>query len=223
MFLKVTNPLEKCHLKFASDAGEFAGYASVFDSNDSVNDTIVPGAFQKSLESGRSVKMFVNHAQHEVPIGDWVEMKEDERGLYAVGKIDLNHKDGPTVYSALKRGAMDGISIGFTMGDGDWESKNDRGRLIKNVNLMEASIVNFPCEGQARISAVKADVLGLETLKDYEDYLRDVGGFSRSVAKALVGQASKIVRADAENELKQIKRQANADALEILKQLKSKM
>lgn len=198
MFLKATTPLEKCQLKFASDEkGVFEGYASVFNSNDKVGDTIAPGAFSDTLDSGQVVKMFVNHQQHEIPVGDWRELKEDGYGLRAVGVIDMNHKDGPTVYSALKRGAMDGLSIGFTMKDGDFEFKGDgpdNGRLIKNLNLMETSIVSYPCEGLARISAVKSDILALQSFKDLENFLREAGGFSASMAKVFVSQAKRLTR-----------------------------
>ena len=221
MFHKLINQLENCQLKFSSEEkGVFEGYASVFNSVDKVGDTIAPGAFQESLESGRTIKMFVNHAQHEVPVGDWVSMKEDDHGLLSTGKIDLDHKDGPTVYSALKRGAMDGLSVGFTMQSGDFEQKGE-GRLIKNMALMETSVVSFPCEGQARISAVKADIPGLITLKDFEDYLRETGGFSKSVATAMVSQMQKVIRSDSEAQKQQIAAQLDAQALNIIQQMKS--
>jgi hypothetical protein len=192
--------LEQCNLKFANkDTGVFEGYASVFNSTDKVGDTILPGAFMSSI-SKRLPKMFVNHKQSDVPVGDWTDMKEDEHGLKAKGVIDLNHKDGPTVFSALKRGAMDGLSIGFTMSEGDFEKKSEGGRNIKNMNLMEASIVNFPCEGQALITAVKADILLLKDLKDFESYMRDVCGLSRSLAKTYVSQFRDCVLRDAVNE-----------------------
>jgi HK97 family phage prohead protease len=222
MFLKLTNLLESCQLKFSSDEkGEFEGYASVFNANDAVNDTIAPGAFEKSLAKGRFPKMFVNHKQHEVPVGDWLELYEDSKGLMGRGKIDLNHKDGPTVYSALKRGAMDGISIGFTMDADDFEAKSDGGRLIKNLDLMECSIVSFPCEGQARISAVKADLAGLTSLSDFENYLRDAGGFSKSMAVSLVSQIVKASRSDSEAEEQRIAGELNAKALKIIQSLKN--
>lgn len=195
MFLKAITPLGKCQLKFASEKeGIFEGYASVFNSIDKVNDTIAPGAFAQTLASEQVVKMFVNHQQHEIPVGDWQDMREDDYGLKAVGVIDMNHKDGPSIYSALKRGAMDGLSIGFTMSEGDFETKGEGGRLIKNMNLMETSIVSFPCEGRALITAVKSDILGLRSLKDLENFLRDVGGFSASMAKVFVSQVKSVTR-----------------------------
>ncbi|HUS94853.1 MAG TPA: HK97 family phage prohead protease [Patescibacteria group bacterium] len=216
MFHKLINQLENCQLKFSSDEkGVFEGYASVFDSVDKVGDTIAKGAFLESIESRRTIKMFVNHAQHDVPVGDWVQMVEDNIGLKATGRIDLEHKDGPTVYSALKRGAMDGLSIGFTMNESDFDKKGE-GRLIKNLNLMETSIVSFPCEGQARISAVKADLMGFTTLQDYEHYLREVGGFSKSVAVALVSQIVKVVRSDSELQVQQNAEEVGTKVSELL-------
>ena len=223
MFHKLINQIQNCQLKFSNESeGEFEGYASVFDSVDKVGDTIARGAFDESLDSGRTIKMFVNHKQHEVPVGDWQWMRPDNHGLLAAGKIDLNHKDGPTVLSALKRGAMDGLSIGFTMNTGDWEQKG-RGRVIKNMSLMETSIVSFPCEGQALITAVKADLEGLTTLADYEDYLREVGGFSKSMATALVCQLVRRVRSDYETEKQQTAEQVSTDMLAIIQSLKSKI
>jgi uncharacterized protein len=205
MFHKVLNLLEHCQLKFDSnDQGTFTGYASVFNSNDAVNDTILPGAFQKSIESGHSVKMFVNHDHHAVPVGDWVTLKEDDHGLAVTGKIDLNHKDGPTVFSAMKRGALDGQSIGFTMEPSDYQKKSTGGRIIRNLTLKEISLVSFPCESQARITAVKAEIMGLESLSDLEHYLREAGGFSKSMASYFVSQCSRIARGEPVESVKQI-------------------
>jgi len=205
MFQKILNQLQHCQLKFDSnDQGTFSGYASVFNSNDAVNDTILPGAFLKSIASGHNVKMFVNHDHHAVPVGDWVALEEDGHGLAVTGKIDLNHKDGPTVFSAMKRGALDGQSIGFTMEQGDYQKKSTGGRVISNLTLKEISLVSFPCESQARITAVKAEIMGLESLSDLEHYLREAGGFSKSMASYFVGQCTRIARGEPAESVKQM-------------------
>jgi len=224
MYNKQITPMAVCQLKFAEgDQGMFSGYASVYGHVDSVKDTIAPGAFAESLESGKNIKMFVNHDSHAVPIGDWETMKEDNHGLYAEGRIDLNHKDGPTVYSALKRGAMDGLSIGFTMDTEDFDVKEDGGRIIKNANLMEVSLVNFPCEGKARIMAVKADLAVLSSLKDCEDYLREAGGFSKSMATALVSHILKVSRGEPEAKDNEITRILGAEMRDVINSLKNRL
>jgi len=199
---RIETPLPQCNLKFASNTGEFEGYASVFGSNDSVNDTIAKGAFAKSLESGRKPAMFINHDHKSIPVGDWVEMKEDDQGLFAIGRIDMNHKDGPTLYSAMKRGAMTGLSIGFTMGPEDFQRKSDGGRLITNVILKETSVVTFPCEDGARIATVKSEIEAIQTIRDCETFLREAGGMSRKMAEAFLGHVKDLLRGEPAEELK---------------------
>ncbi len=196
--IKIDNLLEHCELKFTSDnQGEFKGYASVFNGVDSVKDTILPGAFKKTLRQKRNPSMFVNHDSYNVPVGDWIKLKEDDKGLEVTGKIDLNHKDGITVYSALKRGAMDALSIGFRIPKNGAEENDDGSRTISEIDLKEISIVNFPADEAARIAVVKADILKLESLKDVESYLSDLG-WSRSNRTTFVSHFMKLRLRDAE-------------------------
>lgn len=197
MLHKLSNPLQTCNLKFDSNKGEFEGYASVFGGIDAVNDTILKGAFAETIGKGHRVSMFVNHDSFQVPVGDWTDMKEDDHGLLVRGKIDLNHKDGPTVYSALQRKAMDALSIGFRIPKGGAEIKDDV-RIIKNIDLKEISLVNFPADDAARISVVKADIDAIENLKDAERFLRD-SGLPKSMALAFVSQFKRILRCDSED------------------------
>lgn len=197
MLTKLATPLQQCNLKFNSNkkTGEFEGYASVFGGVDAVNDTIAKGAFRDSLERKTRVAMFVNHDARQVPVGDWVELKEDDHGLYVVGKIDLNHKDGPTVYSALDRGAMDALSIGFRIPEGGARFHEDA-RIIEKIDLKEISIVNFPADDAARISVVKAEIETIESLKEAELFLRDSGVFSRASAVAFVSRVKALIQSD---------------------------
>ena len=188
MHLLKDNPLDQCQLKFASSEGVFEGYASVFNSTDAVNDTILPGAFSDSI--GKSTAMFINHDHGEIPVGTWKELREDDVGLYAKGEINMDHMLGPSAYTAMKRGDMTGLSIGFSMTDGDFKRKEEGGRVISKASLKEVSIVTFPCEEKAQITAVKS----LEDLKSVERWLRESTGISRSMASALVGQLKNIVR-----------------------------
>lgn len=199
MLTKMLNPLQKCLLKFDSEKeGTFQGYASVFNSDDAVNDTILPGAFTKSLKVAMPA-MFINHNHDDVAVGDWTVLKEDDRGLYGEGVIDMVHHMGPTAHSAMVRKALTGLSIGFTMAADGFTRKSDGGRIIKEVNLKEVSLVTFPCEDQARIVGVKQEAIGdLLTLGDCENYLREVCGFSKSAAVAFVSRIKKFARSDSD-------------------------
>lgn len=228
MIKKLHNPLDKCELKIDSEAkGTFSGYASVFDEIDNVGDTITPGAYKSTLKNSRSPSMFVNHNSYEVPIGDWKELKEDEKGLFGKGIIDMNHKDGPTVFSALKRGAMDGLSIGFMIPKGGAEINDEGIRVIKHIDLKEISIVNFPADTHARIEQVKAEIETIQTLREAEYILRE-SGYTKSAATALVSRIKTLARRDADlklqDEITELKKAINEKSLtdqlvEAIKQL----
>ncbi len=195
---KMYTTIDRCDLKFDKGSdGTLSGYASVFNGPDAVMDVILPGAFKNTLKNDRSPTMFVNHDSFQVPVGDWVELSEDDKGLLVKGKIDLNHKDGPTVFSALKRGAMDALSIGFNIPSGGAEEKDDGTREIKTIDLKEISIVNFPADDNARISVVKTDINLITNLKEAERFLRDAG-HSRSFSTDLVSRVKDLAQRDAE-------------------------
>ena len=201
MFIKLDTTLEECNLKFAELDGEFkfSGYASVFNSNDGIGDTIKPGAFKSA--NGKKLPLFINHGHYEIPVGSF-KGKEDETGFFINGDVNPHHTNGPSAYSSLKRKELTGLSIGFKLKREDWIPKeDDRGRVIKKVELLETSLVGFPMEGKARVSGVKSSILdevfdSLETKRDLERWLRDEFGYSKSMAVKFISHAERIVRGD---------------------------
>ena len=211
MLHKLHNPNESCELKFSSSkTGVFEGYASKFGGVDSYGDTIIKGAYEKTLKADRKPSMFVNHDSYHVPVGDWIELSEDDTGLFVVGKVDMNHKDGPTVHSALKRGAMDGLSIGYKVAKGGGIENDTGGMDLSEIILREISVVNFPADDAARISNVKQEIENLKSLKDFELFLRDSGNFSKAMAVTYVSQIMKLKRSDsvADDEIAELKTRA---------------
>lgn len=214
MLHKLHNPIESCHIKFdESKEGEFEGYASVFGGVDSYGDTIIKGAYAKTLKKNRNPSMFVNHDSYQVPVGDWIELSEDDTGLIVKGRIDMNHKDGLTVHSALKRGAMDGMSIGYKVAKGGGAENDTGGMDLTEIVLKEISVVNFPADDAARISVVKYEIEEIESLRDAEVFLRD-SGYSKSAAIAFVSRIKNLTRRDAgEGSDGEITKQFMADQL----------
>jgi HK97 family phage prohead protease len=116
-------------------------------------------------------------------VGIWEEMREDGRGLYVRGRLLTEKSNGKDAYIDLKSGALDGLSIGGrTVSDAIDGRK--RARLIKEFDLYEISLVSFPMNEMARITAVKA-AQRIGTIREFEDFLRDEGGFSHAAAKAI--------------------------------------
>jgi len=178
----------QCELKMYNDdeddkdKGKFSGYASIFGNKDLGNDIIEKGAFTKSLrgKSTKSVKMLYQHKTDE-PIGIYKKLEEDEKGLYVEGQLAMGTQRGKEVYELMKMGAIDGLSIGYKV-DAKGYDYDEKGktRKLKSVDLMEISAVTFPMNPKARVRKVK----GAEnTIRDWEEMLREVGGLSRNESK----------------------------------------
>ena len=167
----------------SADEGVFSGYASVFGNEDQGNDVVQKGAFTKSLEDrpAPKVKMLFQHKTDE-PIGVFETIYEDQKGLYVKGKLALKTQKGKETYELLKIGALDGMSIGFRADpQKQGYNENKRGiRTLKEVDLMEISLVTFPMNEEAMVQSVKGNS---KTIRDWEKILRDAGGLSRTEAK----------------------------------------
>lgn len=189
-------------LKFNDEERTIEGYASKFNGVDSYGDTIMPGAYAKTLQDrDRPVRMRWNH--YGPVIGKWEILREDEKGLYVKGTLTPGHSIAEDVYASLKHGAVDGLSIGYRVHEGGAEKNDHGGYDLKDIDLIEISVVEEPADLGAKISGVKefAELVeSIESLKDAEACLRDACGLSRSVAKALVSQIKTLCLRDAGTE-----------------------
>jgi uncharacterized protein len=202
-------PLELADLKFtdqkaAEDPLEFEGYASVWGRVDSYGDTIVKGAFSKSLAERRPMMLF-GHNPGRVP-GKWVKYQEDDKGLLVRGALTPGNSEARDHGANLKFGALNGLSIGgYSV---DWENQKTGGRIIREFDLYEISIVSMPAEQEARVdtASVKQMLDECEKLSDFEAFLREAAGLSKSAATSMVARFQRIARGEpaSEAESKQI-------------------
>lgn len=193
-------PLTGVELRFDEGGRRFKGYASTFNGNDSYGDTILPGAYQKTIAENMP-KMFWGH-DWDIPIGKWLSAVEDEKGLLVEGELTPGNPQSDAILAAMQHGTVDGLSIGFRLSEGDYERKKDGGRIIKSVSkLYEISIVNFPADGDARVSEIRSEEIDeLQTIRDFENFLREAGGFSKSTATSIVAKAKKLFASQRESE-----------------------
>ncbi len=135
--------------------GMVEGYASLFGEIDQARDMMMAGAFRDTLRlrGVRRIPMLFQHDPAE-PIGIWLELVEDSRGLYARGRLIPDVQRSREVLALVKAGAIDGLSIGFRTVKGRVEPRT-RIRRIDAVDLWEISIVTFPLLAGARVRAVK--------------------------------------------------------------------
>jgi HK97 family phage prohead protease len=169
----------------ASAEGVIEGYGSVFGNVDSYGDIVVAGAFDATLKSSaRLPAMLWQHSADE-PIGVWTEMREDKRGLVVKGQLALGTQRGREALELIKLGALSGLSIGYRTVRSSFDEQSGL-RSLHELELWEVSPVTFPANEAARITSAKSAWAGVQTVRDFETFLRAAGvprGAAESIAK----------------------------------------
>lgn len=176
MLTKLEVPFE---VKAVDEAGNFEGYASVFNNVDLGDDIIIPGAFTKvkTTRSGR-LKLALFHDLTRL-VGS-AEYTQDDHGLFLKGQINLKVSYARDAYELMKDGTLDSMSIGFNTIKADMEQRAGRHvRVIKEAELWEASIVPFGMNPEAQVTTVKSDI------RLFESALRERMGLSQKEAAAV--------------------------------------
>ena len=135
--------------------GVFEGYASLFGVADLGKDVVMPGAFADSLRKRGvpEVRLLWQHDPAQ-PIGRWLHIEEDRRGLRVRGKLNLAVERARDIHALMREGAVDGLSIGFRVERARAERPTGLRRLEK-LDLWEISVVTFPMLPDARVETVK--------------------------------------------------------------------
>ena len=129
----------------------FDGIASTVDNPYTVRDafgefteTIAEGAFTKTLNDNADVRLLVDH--NGVPLARTkshtlrLTAKPD---LRAQAELDSSSPLVQTVRSAMSRGDLDQMSIGFRVHRQEW-NEDYTDRTIRELELFDVSIVTFP-------------------------------------------------------------------------------
>lgn len=192
--------------KATGESGEFEGYASTFGNVDQGGDIVEPGAFIESVvkakNDGRTIPMLWQHDQRE-PIGVWRDIAEDSKGLYVKGQLLIEADPlAKRAHGLLKAKALGGMSIGYAIPAGGAEPDEKRRGVtrLRKIDLREISLVTMPMNIQARVTTVKSILEGggMPTVREFEEFLRDAGGFSKSLAAAIASKAAPHLRGEPE-------------------------
>jgi HK97 family phage prohead protease len=190
-------------VKASGTAGEFEGYGSVFETIDAYRERVAPGAFRESLKEwaarGALPPVLWQHRADQ-PLGPFLEMREDDRGLFVRGKLLVEDvRQAREAHALMKSGAVSGLSIGFNVVREEFDHEEELVTL-QEIDLWEVSVVTFPANTDARVEAVKnrfAD--GLPSVREFEGFLRDAG-FSRVQAVAIASRGLSGLLRDAEGQ-----------------------
>lgn len=207
------------------NVAEISGYASVTENLDLGRDRIKKGAFRKSLSNnGGKIVVLVDHDYKMGSIvGETTTAREDDNGLYVDFQLNLDTQAGAETYSRLKHaqsvGRKTGMSIGYTISDYEYKTvKGVEERHLKEVDVMEYSLVTFPMNTSATVTTVKsilesgdAEAIAFKK-RSIESLLRDASGCSEKEAKA--GVSAIFSKRDAENAEQKAKAQDEAFSAE---------
>lgn len=126
------------------------GYAAVFDEEADIGgmfrEVIAPGAFRSAI--GRDDVVFlVNH--DGLPLArtrsGTLELSEDARGLRIDATLDPEDPDVRAISGKMRRGDLDKMSFAFYATRQEWDESGEVPlRIVRDAELVDVSIVNFP-------------------------------------------------------------------------------
>lgn len=139
--------------------GRIEGYASTFGNIDLGLDIVEKGAFKKTIKENVKWPILADHNPYE-PIGINIEASEDSKGLSVVGELELDVQKAKERYllakQAKRHGGRAGLSIGYMTIKAEPDANNPRLRVLKELKLYEYSLVTFPMNTEALVTAAKS-------------------------------------------------------------------
>lgn len=160
-------------LQAVDDGNYIEGHAAVYDQR-----TNIGGCFYEIIERGAfnecdfdDVLLSVNHDLMKIPLArsrrnngnSTMQLSLDDKGLCVKAELDIeNNSEAKNLYSAVRRGDIDGMSFIFYVKEDRWEDldKDMPTRYIKKIKkVREVSAVNFPAYSGTDINARDQAVL----------------------------------------------------------------
>lgn len=126
-----------------------AGYATAWGVV--MHDVIVSrGAFARLLAAGKFQPQMLLAHEGEA-IGQWLEFREDDIGLFGIGRLDLQVKRGRLAFDGIESGHFAGLSLGAPI-VGLAKPITPEVRHCREVfSLPEISICEVPANPLARL------------------------------------------------------------------------
>lgn len=147
------------------------------------------GYFEEIIERGalnganlKDVLFFVNHDTSKIPLArsrnnnknSTMQLRVDNNGLEIEAKLDVeNNAEAKSLYSAISRGDITGMSFMFNIDEEEWENLDSDLPLrhIKKISIVrEVSAVCFPAYEATSINA--RDKIALDNAKMTLDNVR---------------------------------------------------
>lgn len=175
------------------DGGAVRAYASTFDRvPDAVGDVVAPGAFDKTIESwksiGKPIPLLWGHDTDDPfsNIGAAVDYGTDERGLWFDAEFDADNEKAQYVRKLVKEGRVFQCSFAYAVKDSAIVELEDgrKANELRELDLFEISIVQIPANQYATVEEVKAG--RRNSAKDADD-LRRIASAAAEIQEVVNG------------------------------------
>jgi HK97 family phage prohead protease len=153
------------------ESGIIIGHPAVFNVPANIGglftEIIEPGAFDGCDMT--DVLFFVNHDKQKIPLArsrrnnenSTMQINIDEKGLAIRANLDINNnQESKNLFSAVKRGDIDGMSFLFIISEQIWENQRSvmpTRRIKRFKKIIEVSAVNRPAYAATDIQARSLD------------------------------------------------------------------
>lgn len=127
----------------------------------------------------RDVRLFVNHDFNKLTLArskngkGTMSLTVEDDGLHMKAQLDIeNNAEARSLYSAIQRGDMDGMSFAFRIDKEQWSDIESElpTRTINGISIVhEVSVVNFPAYQQTSVSARSSEETEFSPLKEMRD------------------------------------------------------
>ena len=154
---------------------EFEGYGATFDQpfdmwdpwGDPYTEVVRQGAFTRTLAAGPDVPFLVGHNDMGIPLArtknGTMQLSQDDHGLLVRAQMDGSRSDVKNLASAVDRGDLDEMSIGFvTMGQEwspDWETRAMTDLELHRGDVSAVALAANPGTAGATMTALPAETL----------------------------------------------------------------
>jgi HK97 family phage prohead protease len=167
--------------------GIFEAIVAVFGNIDRGGDTILPGAFEGSLarwkEKARPIPVIFSHQWENLDahIGEVLEAKEREEGLYVKAQLDMEEEFAARVWKRMIKGTLAEFSFAYDILQSAWVDRGDQAsprhiQELRELELLEVGPCLVGLNPETQLISVKDG--GLKPYpNEHACRLRDPGDF----------------------------------------------
>lgn len=143
--------------------GEFEAIVSVFGNVDSYGDVVVKGAFTDTLAEwaakGDPIPVYWSHRMDDPDfnIGEVVEARETDEGLWVKGRLDLDSAKAAQVHRLLKGRRVTDFSFAYDIVEAGWATQDEEEYLeLRKLKVHEVGPTPIGANDETDLLGIKA-------------------------------------------------------------------